>query len=134
MSAKKQKQPRKVVVCTCRTENYGWIGERRLYNLPLPKGGTGESYATVTHIAVYALDLPVIARAAKYVRDVDGKWLAANAHKYGFIIRYPYNKQSVTGYIYELWHVRWLGTVLASAVYDSGLCLEEYFGITSRYS
>lgn len=81
MSATKQKTPRKVVACTCRTENYGWIGERRLYNLPLPKGGTGEGYASVSHIAVYALDLPVIARAAKYVRDVDGKWLAANGYR-----------------------------------------------------
>ena len=81
MSRKKQKLPRKVIACTCRAENYGWIRDRRLYNLPLPKGGTGEGYASATHIAVYALDLPVIARAAKYVRDVDGKWLAANGYK-----------------------------------------------------
>ena len=73
MSAKKQKMPRKVIVCTCRAENYDWICDRKLYNLPLPKGGKGEGYVSVTHIAVYALDLPVIARAAKYVRDVDGK-------------------------------------------------------------
>lgn len=81
MSARKQETTRNVIACTCRTENYGWIQDRRLYNLPLPKGGTGEGYASVTHIAVYALDLPVIARAAKYVRDVDGKWLAANGYK-----------------------------------------------------
>lgn len=75
------KQPRKVIACTCRPENHGWIRDRRLYNLPLPKGGTGDSYATVTHIVVYALGFPAIARAAKYVRDVDGKWLAANGYK-----------------------------------------------------
>ncbi len=81
MSGKKQTTLRKVVVGTCRAENYGWIRDRKFYNLPLPKGGTGEGYASVTHIAVYALDLPVISRAAKYVRDVDGKWLAANGYK-----------------------------------------------------
>lgn len=80
MPRKKQQTQRKTIVCTCREENYGWIGKRRLYNLPLPKGGTGESYVIVTHIAIYALDLPVIARAAKYLRDVDGAWLAANGY------------------------------------------------------
>ena len=81
MSEKKQTTPRKIIACTCRAANYGWIQDRKLYNLPLPKGGTGEGYTSVTHIAVYALDLPVIARAAKYVRDVDGKWLATNGYK-----------------------------------------------------
>lgn len=55
-----------------------------------------------------------------------GKWLAAHAHEYGFIIRYPKGKEDVTGYQYEPWHVRYLGVELATAVYESGLCLEEY--------
>ncbi len=63
----------------------------------------------------------------------EGKWLAQNAHLYGFIIRYTKDKQSVTGYAYEPWHIRYIGP-LAQAVYESGLCLEEYFGITSVYS
>ena len=84
------------------------------------------------HQTGLAMDLNSLSSSFAYTKE--GKWLAANAHKYGFIIRYPYNKQSVTGYIYEPWHVRWLGKGLAAAVYDSGLCLEEYFGITSRYS
>jgi LAS superfamily LD-carboxypeptidase LdcB len=63
----------------------------------------------------------------------EGKWLAANCYKYGFIIRYQKSKESITGYMYEPWHVRYLGTELAEKVYDSGLCLEEYFGITSQY-
>lgn len=55
-----------------------------------------------------------------------GKWLAAHAHEYGFIIRYPKGKESITGYQYEPWHVRYLGVETATAVYKSGLCLEEY--------
>ena len=63
-----------------------------------------------------------------------GKWLAENCHKYGFIIRYPKNKEHITGYMYEPWHVRYIGVDNATAVYESGLCLEEYLGITSVYS
>ena len=60
-------------------------------------------------------------------------WLAENCHKYGFIIRYPQGKEHITGYIYEPWHVRYLGVQTATAVYNSGLCLEDYLGITSKY-
>lgn len=56
----------------------------------------------------------------------EGKWLAANAHQYGFIIRYPKGKEDVTGYIYEPWHIRYLGTELATDVFESGLTYEEY--------
>ena len=61
------------------------------------------------------------------------EWLAKNAHKFGFIIRYPKGKEAVTGYSYEPWHIRFLGVDTATAVYNSGLCLEEYLGITSAY-
>ena len=63
----------------------------------------------------------------------EGIWVAEHCHEYGFIIRYPKGKESVTGYIYEPWHVRYLGVENATAVYNSGLCLEEYLGITSKY-
>lgn len=61
-------------------------------------------------------------------------WLENNCHKYGFIIRYPRNKDHITGYKYEPWHIRYLGVEKATAVYNSGLCLEEYLGITSQYT
>ena len=64
----------------------------------------------------------------------EGKWLARNCWRYGFIIRYPKEKESITGYMYEPWHVRYLGTELAEKVYNSGLTLEEYLGITSEYA
>ena len=79
--SKKKNRSRIVIACTCRVENYDWVREHGLYNLPLPADGKGESYASVTHIAVYARDLPVIVRAAKYSREVDGKWLAENGYK-----------------------------------------------------
>ncbi len=63
----------------------------------------------------------------------EGKWLEEHCHEYGFIIRYPKDKEDVTGYMYEPWHVRYLGEDIAKDVYKSGKCLEEYLGITSEY-
>lgn len=60
-------------------------------------------------------------------------WLQKHAQEYGFIIRYPKGKEDVTGYMYESWHLRYLGVDLATKVYNSGLCLEEYYGISSAY-
>lgn len=58
---------------------------------------------------------------------VEGIWVAENAHRFGFIIRYPKGKEDVTGYLYEPWHIRYLGVDLATKVYESGLTLEQYF-------
>ncbi len=70
---------------------------------------------------------------ASFADTAEGKWVARNCYKYGFIIRYPSDKEDITGYKYEPWHIRYLGEETAQAVYDSGLCLEEYLGITSEY-
>ena len=55
--------------------------------------------------------------------------------KYGYIIRYPEGKTNETGYIYEPWHIRYVGKELASKLYNDGtwLTMEDYFGITSKY-
>ena len=55
----------------------------------------------------------------------DGQWLANNSYKYGFILRYPSGKESITGYQYEPWHFRYVGIDLATALRDSGLTLDE---------
>lgn len=53
-------------------------------------------------------------------------WLAQNAYLYGFILRYPYGKEEITGIDYEAWHYRYVGETAAREIYFSGLCLEEY--------
>lgn len=53
-------------------------------------------------------------------------WLAENAYKYGFICRYTSDKQIVTGFSPEPWHYRYVGVEDARAMYEGGLCLEEY--------
>ncbi len=55
-----------------------------------------------------------------------GKWLAANAHRFGFILRYPQGKEEITTYMWEPWHFRFVGIHHATEIYESGLCLEEY--------
>ena len=54
-------------------------------------------------------------------------WLNNNAYKYGFVVRYQPGKESVTGYMPEAWHIRYIGKE-AKEVYESGKSLEEYFG------
>lgn len=57
----------------------------------------------------------------------EGEWLDEHAAQYGFIIRYPKGEEDVTGYVYEPWHIRYVGADLAPDVVQSGLTLEEYF-------
>ncbi len=62
----------------------------------------------------------------------EGIWCRDNAHKYGFILRYPKGKPPVTGYKYAPWHFRYVGDE-AESIYRSGLTLEEYLGVDSKY-
>ena len=71
--------------------------------------------------------------SSSFTGSPEAIWLAENCYKYGFIIRYPEGKEAITGYMYESWHIRYLGVETATAVFNSGLCLEEYLGITSSY-
>ena len=83
------------------------------------------------HQTGLAMDINSTSFAFSYTPEA--KWLAENCYKYGFIIRYPEEKESITGYSYESWHLRYLGKELAGKLYKSGETLEEYLGITSVY-
>ena len=54
------------------------------------------------------------------------KWLMENCWKYGFILRYPTSKSSITGIGYEPWHYRYVGKDAAKQIMEQGICLEEY--------
>ncbi|WP_290788010.1 D-alanyl-D-alanine carboxypeptidase family protein [Exiguobacterium sp. UBA7533] len=62
-----------------------------------------------------------------FAKTKEAKWLFANAHQYGFHLRYPSGKESWTGYTYESWHYRYVGATLAARLKLSGLTMEEYF-------
>ena len=87
------------------------------------------------HHTGFAFDL-IEASTANMNGTPAAKWLNDNCYKYGFIIRYPESKKNVTGYSYESWHLRYVGTDLAKILYNNGnwITLEEYYGLTSQYS
>ena len=57
--------------------------------------------------------------------SVEGKWVAQHASEFGFIVRYPRDKTEITGYMYEPWHLRYVGVRLATELYKSGKVMEE---------
>jgi D-alanyl-D-alanine carboxypeptidase len=56
----------------------------------------------------------------------EGRWLADNAHKYGFVMSFPDGKETITGYIYEPWHFRFVGPDVARMVRERGITLNEF--------
>lgn len=58
--------------------------------------------------------------------EPESQWLKDNAWKYGFILRYPQDKQAITGVEYEAWHYRYVGKQAAKDMHDRNICLEEY--------
>ena len=83
--------------------------------------GTGD------HQTGLALDLYLPGYSGlKFAETEEYKWLVENAHKFGFIFRYPENKVNITGYSFEPVHLRFVGQYHASLIRESGLSLEEY--------
>ncbi|MDD3453088.1 MAG: M15 family metallopeptidase [Bacilli bacterium] len=63
----------------------------------------------------------------KFNQTKEFKWMKKNAYKYGFILRYPKNKEYITGFKYEPWHYRYVGKILAKYLYKNNLTLEEFY-------
>lgn len=65
----------------------------------------------------------------------EGVWLAANSYKYGFIVRYTSDNQSVTGYEVEPWHLRYVGVALSTELHDKNVTsLEQFFNVSGGTS
>ncbi len=84
------------------------------------------------HQTGLSVDLNTITQS--FGNTPEGRWVAEHCHEYGFILRYPKGKSHITGYCFEPWHFRYVGVETATKIAKSGLCLEEYYGITSVYS
>lgn len=85
---------------------------------------------TSEHNAGLAMDITSVSQS--FENSAAFRWLVKNAHKYGFILRYPKDKQSITNIIYEPWHWRFVGVEAATEMKESGQCLEEYLGAVNR--
>lgn len=64
-----------------------------------------------------------------FVETNEYKWMLNNAHKYGFILRYPENKTHITGYGFESWHYRYVGEEVAKYIYENELIFDEYYAM-----
>lgn len=71
-----------------------------------------------------------------FTNTPEGKWINDNCYRFGLILRYPKGKEHITGYMYESWHLRYVGIELATKLYNDGnwITLEEYYGIDSKYN
>lgn len=101
-----------------KSEGYSESESRRLAEQWVAVPGTSE------HELGIAVDIN--ADTSKSSSDEVYNWLAENAHKYGFIKRYPSDKTDITGIINEPWHYRYVGKEAAQKIYSQGICLEEY--------
>lgn len=86
------------------------------------------------HQTGLAFDVGEVGKTQHWANDSFGKtkaskWIAQNAHKYGFIVRYPKGKEQITGYKYEPWHLRYVGVKHATTIYNQRITLEEYLGL-----
>ncbi len=90
------------------------------------------------HHTGLCVDLSVFNASDGSTEDFDGSgvydWFGANAWKYGFILRYPEEKESVTGINYEPWHFRYVGVPHAYYITQNGLCLEEYLELIESHT
>ena len=84
------------------------------------------------HEAGLAADIVYSGRQMLDERQEDNdtqQWLMEHCWEYGFILRYPRDKQEITGITYEPWHYRYVGVEAAEKIMSEGLCLEEYLGV-----
>lgn len=73
-------------------------------------------------VDVYNLELPY----TSFEETEEFNWMQENAHKYGFILRFPKDKVDITGYQYEAWHYRYVGKEVAKYIHNHNMTLEEY--------
>lgn len=100
--------------------------QRAIYNQE-----TDKSYAqppgSSEHETGLAVDIKIMKISGQdMVAEPSWRWLKDNAWRYGFIIRYPEDKTSVTGISFEPWHFRYVGKDAAQVCHEKNLCLEEY--------
>lgn len=69
-----------------------------------------------------------------YSKSKSFEWVSTNAHKYGFIIRFPEGKEDITGYQYESWHYRYCGIECATYIYEHDITFEEYYEYFIKYN
>ncbi len=109
-----------------------------LYNAYVKRDGkeAADTYSARPGYSEHQTGLAADINAADSSFDdtAEAKWLEKNCYKYGFVIRFPKGKEKYTGYMYESWHLRYVGERIAKEIHDAGgISLEEYYNLTSVY-
>ena len=78
------------------------------------------------HQTGLALDINVASVKAHFENTAEFAWLQENCARFGFLLRYPQGKDAITGYRFEPWHYRYVGTEIATLCMEQGLTYEEY--------
>ena len=104
-------------------DGYGEIEATQMAATIILPPGTSE------HNAGLAMDICSLYESFENTEEFE--WLSENAADYGFILRYPEDKQDITKIIYEPWHWRYVGVEAAREMKASGECLEEYLGVVA---
>lgn len=100
------------------------VGEEKAKTIVAPPGTSEHQTGLVMDISSKSNNFNL---DEKFANTTEGKWLAENAHKHGFIMRYPKGKEAVTEYIYEPWHYRFVGKELAAKLFKENKTLDEHF-------
>jgi len=113
----------------------GWVAQKGQAGADLTSARPGHS----EHQTGLAIDISARPAAcslqACFANTPQGIWLAANAWRFGFVLRYPSGKTSITGYEFEPWHYRYVGVALATQIREEGSpTLEEFFGLPAAPS
>ena len=108
--------------------------QANLYNNYVSKDGVSEAdkYSARPGFSEHQTGLAIdvdngISNFNDFENTKEYKWMMENSYKYGFILRYPKDKEYITGYIYEPWHYRYVGVAIATFITQNNLTYEEYY-------
>ncbi|NMD69999.1 M15 family metallopeptidase [Bacillus sp. DNRA2] len=119
-----------------------YIRQKDLYNAEVEKVGEEHAIQAVAvpgnseHQTGLSMDISSESvnnyLTEEFDSTAEGKWLERNAHRFGFILRYPKGKEDITGYQFEPWHFRYVGEKAATLIYEKKWTLEEYFHVVKK--
>ena len=112
----------------------GYTYQKRLYDKYVEADGVNkaDTYSARPGYSDHQTGLVVdvdntISSFENFTNTKEYQWMLDNSYKYGFILRYPSGKESITGYQFESWHYRYVGLKLAKKIKASNLTFDEYF-------
>lgn len=124
-----------IAVSTYRGYNYqdklynNYVKEKGFYYADMASARAGHSEhqtGLAVDVADVSLDYDNFEKTKEFI------WMKNNAHKYGFILRYPLASFHITGFKYEPWHYRYVGINIATYIYENNITLEEYKILNTR--